>query len=222
MMTKSLIRLNLILLTLIAILVTTTFSCQKKELSANEVIKLVTEPDKIPGIVRLSTLEGQFFCSGAVISDTEVLTAAHCVTPLTRNMIITSVKVKDSVETTTGFATMLNPRGDTAIVTGDFKKFSKLKINSNPEDDILVNDYDLITCGFPYAGPLVCYRLTETFKMFDVVGGKGQMYAGMSGGPVIDTNSGVVYAINHGVANSFVLVAPTISLRQGMYPIPLE
>lgn len=218
-MTNNLVRVLLVLSAMLA--ASACVTGLKKDLAPTRAaVVLTTESKKLPGIVRLSTKDGQFFCSGAVISDTEVLTAAHCINPYTRDMTISSIPVKGKVYETPGTATMFNPRSDTAIVTGNFKEFSKLKFDSNPEDDILLHDYDLAACGFPYAGRLVCYRLSDPIKMVDVIGAKGQLYAGMSGGPVIDMATGTIYAVNHAVTESIVLIAPIISLREGLFPLP--
>lgn len=218
-MTRNLIKMSLILTAGLLLTSSLTFFSKNKA-PTKAAVKLTTESNKLPGIVRLETMDGQFFCSGAVISDTEVLTAAHCINPYTRYMVISSINYEGKVEKVNSTAAMFNPRSDTAIVVGNFKNFSKLKFNSNPEDDILLHDYDLAACGFPYAGSLVCYRLTNTFKMVDVIAATGQLYAGMSGGPVIDMATGTIYAINHAVTDQYILIAPIISLKESLFPIP--
>lgn len=183
-----------------------------------EVLQMTTKDGKFPGIVRLTMKDGRFYCSGAVISDTEVLTAAHCIINMPLELDIESATFEKFKVPSIAYS--LNPRADVAIIKGDFSKFSKFKFDSSPISDILVNNYDLAGCGFPYAGELVCYRMELPVKMVDVIGVIGQLYAGMSGGPVIDMNTGIIYAVNHAVTNEMVLIAPIVNLKAGQMIIP--
>jgi len=189
----------------------------KTSVVTKEAIALLSDKPVFPALVRL-TYEGRTFCSGTVISDTEVLTAAHCVDGMPEEGVLAvSLPKADLTAEAVIKVTGYNIRQDTAIVTGDFRQFKKAEAASNPEDDILVNNYDLASCGFPYRGKPVCYTLRKAHKFVDMVGfDVGQMYAGMSGGPVIDLNTGKVVAVNHAVADRRVIVAPIINLFEAL------
>lgn len=175
-------------------------------------------PAKFRGIVKLKTVDNIFFCTATIISDTQAISAAHCFTHLPANEFIVESIANEQKKVLVGGANVVafNNRADTALINGDFMDFDKFEINTDPEGDILVNNYDLITCGFPYGGKLVCYQFSDPYKMVDGIAGKGQMYAGMSGGPVIDLNSGKIVAVNHAVAQGFVVIAPIVNFFQSL------
>lgn len=188
-----------------------------------EGVSLLSNKSSFPALIKL-TKDGKPFCSGVVISDTEVLTAAHCVSQFTpfgmmviSDFSVESLQKADLITITPVIVEGVNPRQDTAILVGDFRLYKKANIRVLPEEDILVNNYRLASCGFPYSGKEVCYTLSGAEKMIDVIGfSKGQMYAGMSGGPVIDLDTGDVVAVNHAVGENMVLVAPIVNLFEGL------
>lgn len=173
---------------------------------------------KYSGIVRVVTTDGKFFCSAVIISNREAVSAAHCFMGLTENeFIIESIpNEKNQVISAPSFVVGINPRADVALIYGDFTDFDNYQLETNPESDILVNNYELITCGFPYGGKLVCYKFTNPTKMVDVIAGIGQMYAGMSGGPVIDLKTGKILAVNHAIGQGIVLIAPLTNFYPGL------
>lgn len=209
----------------------TTFmeSDTKVKVKTQDALVYLSEPESFSSIVALK-FNGRSFCSETVISDTEVLTAAHCVAgvnPFTGKVEVApefdaaSLRKKDgsgAVVPVTVYA--VNLRQDTAIIIGDFSKFKHTKFDQNPASDILTKNYELATCGFPNGGELICYSLSGPYKLVDMVGfTSGQMYAGMSGGPVIDLNTGNVVAVNHAVGEKVVVVAPIINLFNGLMKV---
>lgn len=196
----------------------------------NQVNKKVVKPfdvtsvflptnNKYPAIFKL-TRDGRAFCSATVLTKTLALTAAHCVVmegPFglvnATGMVARSLRAADgSVLKVNTEVINANPRGDYALLSGDFSKFSTLQIDDRPSSDILYNKYNLITCGFPWGGTGVCYRIMDPEKYVDFIKAKGQMYAGMSGGPVIDMNTGTIYGTNTGVTDGFVIIAPIVNI----------
>lgn len=178
-------------------------------------VQKLTKPTP-SGIVRLVNDSGRTFCSAFVISKSIALTATHCVISqgLLGIQVNSDVNVasEDGQLVIQGTVRSIGPRQDVAVVSGDFSKFTPLKFSTLPGDDILANTYNLTSCGYPYGGNLVCYSLAKPFKALDMVGFRdGQMYAAMSGGPILDLSTGIVYAVNHGVTVGAVIGAPLVS-----------
>lgn len=163
---------------------------------------------KYPALVRLFSQDGGR-CSGVVISDKLVLTAAHCLDG--KPLIIESVGQALRIA---GRPMMANPRADYGLVFGDFTAFSKLETQRDPSKDILYFPSNFVMCGFPYGGATpVCYPVTgDLTKYVDKIRTEGQLYPGMSGGPVIDLNTGNVVAVNSAVMPGGVLIAPLVGL----------
>ncbi len=172
-------------------------------------------------LVRLETESGEFFCSGTVISDDYVLTAAHCLvtesmfsTDMTRAPInIVSLKnvLTGEILTVKATAAAVNRRADTALVKGDFSQFTKLQVDGTPS--AMYTTGPILTCGFPWGSREVCYPTGSTSNMFfERVMLQGILFPGMSGGPVIDVNTKRIVAINSAIGQGFIVIAPTVGL----------
>lgn len=165
-----------------------------------------------PGLVRLSK-DGQFFCSGAVISDDYVLTAAHCLVDENGQMLdeefdVLSLDGSNKVKVT---AAGINQRADYALVKGSFKQYTKTEINLDP--GLPMGDSAYIACGFPWDSSDICYFLDSKFvTYYDGFATGGRLYAGMSGGPVVDLNRVMIVAVNSAVGDGYVIIMPLIGL----------
>lgn len=201
------------ILVILASLLLTSCALVTKPTYLQQVNKLVNQENKVGGIVRLSDIEGRFICSGFVVNNSTVITASHCGEAVFVSGV-NFVNITNGKETVSASFVSGNGRLDLAAIKGDFTKFSKLSVATDPEEDSLANKdtVNLVTCGYPYGGKPVCFKLTDLEKYVDFTAAKGQMNAGMSGGPVIDLNSGKVMGVNVGVAEGFVFFSPTLNI----------
>lgn len=171
-------------------------------------------PRKGSPLVSLNGEHGAF-CSGTVISDDYVLTAAHCLMdhesffPGLRKeeiIIIDSLGATKSI----GYAVGLNQRSDVALIQGDFKEFNRAKILLKAGLLVTLSG-PYVTCGFPRGEGSSCFQ-TGNFVLYgDFLAAHGYMFFGMSGGPVVDMPTGTVFAVNSAVGEG-IIVAPVIGI----------
>lgn len=195
------------------------FSLLGKKGSPIPAISAVLPPvaGKASAMVRILTEEGKFFCSGSVISDGLVLTAGHCISG--RPVIIQSIVVNpgDKNVVVDGVPLMANGRADYGLITGNFVDFAHLNIQTDPTSDILYFPSEYVMCGNPWGSSPVCYPTQRKIKKyFDCIITEGQLYPGMSGGPVIDLKTGLVVAVNSAVGADGVLVCPLVGLFESI------
>lgn len=172
---------------------------------------LVTKPGKFPAMVRLVDMSGRTMCSGTVIAKDLVLTAAHCI----QGPTVVRSELRDDGQTqfVPSLPIVYQPRADYAILSGDFSDFDVMSTETDPEKDLLYNQTDLVSCGFPWGDTAACYPiLTQVKKMYEGFQAEGQMYPAMSGGPVIDTRTGKVVGVNHGIGDNKVIFMPILGI----------
>lgn len=176
---------------------------------------------KLPYLVRLHDKRtGRFFCSGSVVSDKYILTAAHCVVmeiPMFGVMLNPEeIEVRTVDGSPTGVfvrAKGAQVQADLALLTGNLQGFEHIHVATLPNEIIKsFQTQHLVACGFPYGGRLYCNQLqfegTYAFSMRAT----GYLFPGMSGGPVIDLDTGNIVGVNSAAGPGFVLIAPTIEL----------
>ena len=178
-------------------------------------------PAKVPvgAIVRLHDANGNFFCSGVVVSKTRVITASHCV--VSYNLfgppeVIDAINVMSPSLSAPMPAKVLgfNIRADMAILEGDFHELPKMEYGSDPKFLLgrFAKSEKIIMCGFPYGGRLYCSELRRPSMYGFQFKGLGHLFPGMSGGPVIDMETGIVIAVNTAVNEDFAIVSPLIEI----------
>lgn len=178
-------------------------------------------PNSFVPLVRLEDTNGEFFCSGTVISNDYVLTAAHCLVDehgyMKKELNVVSMVNKDNQQSKVlSVAAGLNRRADYGLVKGDFSYFMKLKLQFSPLEEIGVNGAvgRVMTCGFPWGvDEGVCYPAgNQMHRVLAQDAVAGILYPGMSGGPVIDFGNGKVFAVNTAVSDGYIIVSPLVGL----------
>lgn len=169
-------------------------------------------------MVRLE-VDGQFLCSGTVISDDYVLTAAHCLmrsgfNPGLRTEKIT-IRAEGQLIPNIGYAAALNQRADYGLIRGNFVLNNKARLSYKPRTILDVGPV-VMSCGFPWGAEDTCYRAYNLQPFYATIAAVGVMFPGMSGGPVIDVLSGRIFAVNSGLTPNAVIFAPLVGLFESL------
>lgn len=172
-------------------------------------------------LVRLHDREtGRFFCSGSVISDRYILTAAHCI--VGRSTTVSDIEVRTDKGDKIQLYAMLSKasgQADLALLSGHFEKFSHVSVVADTRDLIVTYNTPgrfIVACGFPYGGNPFCTQFVYDHPYAFAMEGRGFLYPGMSGGPVIDGLTGHLIGVNTAAGDNFILVSPTIELFKNL------
>lgn len=212
--------LTITVLAIVVVAITVTILNLKLENKVIEFKQKALERQLDTSIVRLHDLQGRFFCSGVVISESRILTAAHCI--LRESLFGMEAVPKVEIRTQSNSPRQLyatpeadNDREDIAILKGDFRglQVRPIIVDSAKLNSIFMNpDSKIIACGYPAGGPLRCSHVDQVDRMLFFFSARGWLYPGMSGGPVFD-GSGNVIAVNQAVTEiGRIIVSPLIEL----------
>ena len=146
-------------------------------------------------LLHLKDEEGRPMCTGFVIDDNYAITAAHCVYGKGgKNITAKDHANKDPIQTrVVGYYA----RGDYALLKADFTTYARFKIEQTHPLGRLLEGRMVATCGFPLGqlasacNPAMILSPMDSFFL-----AKGELYPGMSGGPVIEPTTGLVVGLN--------------------------
>jgi len=178
----------------------------------------VKKPVGLLPIIRL-VKDGRTYCSGVVIDKTTIVTASHCVS--VASMFGTTVN-KDPIDIraydnlnrgTTARVMGVLVQLDRAVLKGDFRLFAPANYVSDVEKNVSYRSkgQQYISCGYPLGGKLYCTPLTFIQNAGFMMGVKGILIPGMSGGPTM-LQDGTVIAINIAVDQDMSYVSPIYNI----------
>jgi len=145
-------------------------------------------PPKFSPLVILSTMKGKRFCSGTVVDNSYILTAAHCLIDEEGFMKKDEIKLLDDHGRDTGVVGLpaaVNIMLDYGLIKADLREFEFIFMNTQqPAFDFTKHNY--VACGFP-GGQIeaVCVPVGNVLPTDFFYTGFGAVIPGMSGGPLM-------------------------------------
>jgi hypothetical protein len=196
---------------------------QKAKTASPALAASVPKSLKRDPIIRLHDKDsGNFFCSGTVVSNHTIVTAAHCVMGYPREAAFIEIRSpKNKSFNPPIYVSVLgaNERTDQAMLYGDFRLFEKMEMEIAPQpiiDSFYRPDNNIILCGYPYGGKLLCQPFKHPRQYAFQVQGESHVYPGMSGGPVFDLHTNKIVAVNTAANELYVIVSPLTEIFEAL------
>lgn len=173
---------------------------------------------KYIAVVQMVDLEsGKGFCTGFVISNNYMISAAHCFVDQKTSKLndkqygARARSIEDANIVMTVFVDVVgvHVNADYALLKGDFTELSKLKVNVSgsvmqqwTQRSLLpgMPPIPVFAIGYPYGTTVaMAYAQSDCRNVYDFIecGLSQGLFPGCSGGPVIDPLSGEVIGINY-------------------------
>lgn len=170
----------------------------------------VTVGRKYHAIVQLK--RDHKMCSGVVIDDNYVLTAAHCVENWPRHYRGPIELFDDSGMQTDSYVHVVGfyPDYDIALLRGDLTEFQYLEVDAY--NGVRFGEA-YAACGFPaLQNKLSCVQFVPMGNFHFLLSGVGFIIRGMSGGPVVDLKTNRVIGVNSAVYGNQILIGPALGV----------
>lgn len=176
-------------------------------------VKFGTSPDKdasLEPVVHLANAKAEPFCTAFIVDANYAVTAAHCINGNGKGKLPKeNLKILDEKGNDIGDvqAVGFHDRSDLGLLKGNFKKF--LPLPANFYDNGFEVRRMLAACGFPYGQKkLICNTFVPMGNSTFTVKGIGYLIPAMSGGPVIDPQTGIAIGVNYAVDENYAYVRP--------------
>jgi hypothetical protein len=168
--------------------------------------------------------KGDFRCTAAVVDAAYAVTAAHCVVNGSGLGLESGMSVTDITSTHYGDVKVVGlvHRLDYALIYGDFSNFRKFRIKhkklelNTMQSQLAIRNVaypeEYQACGYPMgARTKNCVTFVPLASWGFQVIGTGQLFPGMSGGPVTDS-SGALVGVNSAVYADKSIISPVVGI----------
>ena len=163
------------------------------------------------------------FCSGTVVNQNLIITAAHCVlqeTPFGLMLASSTVEIRPGDNENVGTIARVNyasPQMDQAVLVGDFRIYKTRKFISDPETLTFIKNHKthFTSCGFPLNGDLYCSETTMSGPEDFFWAVNGVLIPGMSGGPTF-LPDGTMVGVNVAVSKDKSIISPIYNITKNI------
>lgn len=198
-----------------------TLGVQVAKIVSKQDFRIPTEEDtSVVRLIRPVPGGGIIYCSGTVISDKLILTAAHCMTPTMLDFAPPTITIHTSADVDIGVTAQIlsyDQNSDLALLGGDFKALDRRStVSGAAAINKAFKEQEILICGYPHNGRFSCSRLKRLTNANFKFSGTGWAYPGMSGGPVVDLSTGKIIAVISAVDGDQVIVSPLIELSKDL------